>query len=267
MRYTGIQPQYFPRLHYFARALQTDIFVIRDDCQFVRKHKFPDGKNGKSHQADTPIKQSTGLQYLSVPVRHEGFKPIAETQISYDFDWRESHLKTLGFLHARCPFYKNVYRGLQLILGEKFDALSDLNCATIIWGILYLLGEKVFTMDRLTVAYLNAKLARGAFRLKKVQLATASQVIKKFANMDPNEKIVAMIKEVGANEDFCGGTAHTAYMQEDLFAKNGIRVTVQDWKCRPYNQLFPKIGFLPNLSIIDLLMNVPLDEAIQVIKG
>ena len=86
--------------------------------------------------------------------------------------------------------------------------------------------------------------------------------------MNPNEKIIALCKEVGATEDYCGGTGATAYMDSELYKKNGIKITVQDWKCREYPQLFTKQqDFIPNLSIIDLLMNVSTEEAVKVIKG
>ncbi|MEK7165850.1 MAG: WbqC family protein, partial [Patescibacteria group bacterium] len=65
---------------------------------------------------------------------------------------------------------------------------------------------------------------------------------------------------------YCGGTAVAAYMDEELFQKNGISVTVQDWKCRDYRQNFARIPFLPNLSIIDLLMNVSYKEALGILN-
>src|SRR3989344_745861 len=95
VRYSGIQPQYFPRLHYFARILATDIFVIRNDAQYVRKHKYPNGSIDKSYQAHSPIKQALGRQLLSVPTQHEGFAPLAATKIFYDQTWMQNHLKAL----------------------------------------------------------------------------------------------------------------------------------------------------------------------------
>ena len=59
-----------------------------------------------------------------------------------------------------------------------------------------------------------------------------------------------------------------AYMDRSLFEQHGIKITVQDWKCKEYPQLYKKQqGFIPNLSIIDLLMNVSVDEAVKIIKG
>src|SRR5690349_5274963 len=103
MRYTGYQPQYFPRLHYVARMMHTDVFFIRDDVQFVKNHTYPDGKRGKSYQAHSPIKQPTGIYYLSVPIKRNGIFSLANTAVSYDDNWTDIHLKTLRMAYARSP--------------------------------------------------------------------------------------------------------------------------------------------------------------------
>ena len=269
MRYTGLQPQYFPRLHYFARILNTDIFVIRDDVQFVRKHKYPDGKTDKSYQADTPIKQSTGVQLLSVPVKHVGeYTSIAKTAISYDADWVGSHLKTVGFVFAKLTNFSTLFSSLTQLLQSKYQRLSDLTSATIFWGILILLGENV-TPQKLTLDYINLLLKKQRrFRLKQIQMATETEVVKQFTTESANEKILALIKSIGANEDYCGGTAVAAYLDKGIFARNGITINVQNWRCQQYPQLFMRQqGFIPNLSIIDLLMNVSAMEAAAILKG
>ncbi|HEX7456639.1 MAG TPA: WbqC family protein [Candidatus Nanoarchaeia archaeon] len=269
MRYSAIQPQYFPRLHYFARILNADIFMIRDDVQFVRKHKYPNGKTDKSYQADTPIKQSFGTYLLSVPTRHEGKNSLAKTKISYDQPWLEKHQKTLQFVHGKSLNFHRLHQEINELLSARYENLADLNNATIFWGILRLLEEPKITTGKLSIDFLNSKLKnQRLFRLKEIKKASDSKALKASKNLGPNEKIIALCKEIGANEDYCGGTAHTAYMDPALFRKNGIKLTVQDWKCRQYPQLFTKqVGFIPNLSIIDLLMNVPKDEAVKIIKG
>lgn len=266
MRYTGIQPQYFPRLHYFARILAADIYMVRDDAQFVRKHKYPDGRVDKSYQAHTIIKQATGVQFLSLPTKHLGFMPIARTIIPYDGDWVDVHLKSIHVNYRKAKNFDRLYSEVENILNQKYETLADLDIAIIFWGILHLLGEEKVTPDMLFSESIEKKLERQKkFRLGKIRRASLSSAISD--KMSANEKIVALIDEVGANEDYCGGTAAQAYMDEDLFAKNGINVVVQDWKCREYLQLFAKLGFIPNLSIIDLLMNVPWDEAVEIIQG
>lgn len=269
MRYSGIQPQYFPRLHYFARILDADIFMIRDEAQFLRKHKYPDGKNGKSYQADTPIKFASGPQFLSVPVKHsaEGLLPIYKTEISYDFPWVEEQIATINLFYARAKNFSKTFPHIELILTQKYKYISELNIASILWGILFLL-EKEITTKTLTLAYVNEVLKnQSTFRLKEIRLSSESKSIAKFNEMNANEKIVALIKEVEANEDYCGGTSVAAYVDHSLFKKNAITMVVQDWNCKEYPQLFMRQqGFIPNLSIVDLLCNVSPDEACSILS-
>ncbi len=145
MRYSGIQPQYFPRLHYFARILNADIFMIRDDAQFVRKHKYPNGRNDKSYQAHTPIKQSYGVQLLSIPMQHseERFSPISDTKLHYDLPWAKDHLFALKIAYSKSKNFKIIFPKIEELLQITYDTLSDLNNATIYWGILTLLEKKI----------------------------------------------------------------------------------------------------------------------------
>lgn len=270
MRYSGIQPQYFPRLHYFARILNADIFMLRDETQFLKKHKYPDGKNGKSYQAHTPIKLSTGLHFLSVPVKHSTgvFLPIYKTEISYDFPWVENQLSTIKIAYARARNFSKTFPQIEQILTQKYKYISELNIASTLWGILLLLGKEINT-NTLTLSYVNEALKnQSIFRLKEIRLSSASKSAAKFKEMNANEKIVALIKEIGANEDYCGGTSVAAYVDHSLFKENDITMVVQDWKCKTYSQLFNRqLGFISNLSILDLLLNVDSKEAISILIG
>ncbi len=267
MRYTGIQPQYFPRLHYFARILSADIFMIRDDAQFLRKHLYPDGKMGKSYQAHTSIKQSFGIQYLHVPTKHGGFKPIFEKKISYQEDWMNAHVKTLQISYGRASQYKQLIAEIHDLLFRTYATIAELNIATILWGVLHLLNDEV-KKEKLTLKYVNSRLKTATkIRLKEIKLASQTKTGSD-SSIKKNEKIIALCKEVGATEDYCGQTAVDAYMEKKLYKKNGIKITIQNWECKEYLQLFVKQqGFIPNLSIIDLLMNVACSQANKIIQG
>jgi hypothetical protein len=269
MRYTGLQPQYFPRLHYFARILHADIFMIRDDVQFVKKHAYPDGKTGKSYQADTPIKSANNTQLLAIPTKHDGFQSIKETKISYEVDWVESHLKTLQINYAKAVSFSTIFPQIELLLMKKYAFLAQLNISTLLWGILLLLGETSVPLEALTIAAVNIKLKKqNLFPLKEIRLGSESTALT-HPSLDRTEKIFALMKEVGANEDYCGGTALSAYMDVEAFKKQGITVTIQEWNSLPYQQLFTKQqGFVGNLSILDLLLNEQPEQWAKVItKG
>lgn len=269
MRYSGLQPQYFPRLHYMARILNADIYMARDEVQFVTKHKYPGDRVDKSYQAHTPIKHSFGRFLLGVPTKHSGYSAIINTEIAYQNKWHQDHLKALQFAYAKAVNFKKLYPQIESLLNRKYQNLADLNLTTIYWGILHLTYEGSVDMDKLSLDLVNRKLKKQKeFRLKNIIRASQTKAYQNFNTLGPNEKILALCQEVGATEDFCGGTAMAAYVDHDIFEKNGIKIIVQDWKGKEYPQQFTKHhGFIPNLSIIDLLMNVPLKEAQGIISG
>lgn len=267
MRYSGIQPQYFPRLHYFARALATDTFVLRDEVQFVIRHKYPDGKNGPSYQAHCPIAASSGTYLLTVPTTHQGLLPINKTLVSYNHSWVHKHLKTLEVNYSRSTNFSKIQPDIKWILNEKPQFLSELNIQTFLWGINILLDSPL-SLAQLSIDNINKILkSNRQFRLRKILPASSIKQLKD-KNLSANEKILTIIKTIGADEDYTGGTAAQAYMNHDLFEKRGVKVIIQDWKCQTYPQLFAKkLGFIANLSIIDLLMNVSLKQAVDIING
>lgn len=268
-RYSGIQPQYFPRLHYFARIMNADVFAVRDDAQFVRHHKYPDGTNGFSYQAHSPIKSSMGVYNLVIPIVHEGLTPLFKTHTSDREKWVSSHVQTIKSIYGKSQNFEIVYPQIKSIIEDKHQSLLGLNLKSIMWGVLSILGEKEITKEKLNLKYVNKKLAQiHLFRLKEIKLATTLNCFKNFKSQTANEKILSIIKELKATEDYCGGTAISAYVEESLFTDNDITITVQDWKCQKYPQLFDeKLGFIPNLSIIDLLMNVDHKRVVKIING
>jgi hypothetical protein len=269
MRYTGIQPQYFPRLHYFARIVNTDIFVLRDDAQFVAKHKFPDGKTRKSFQAHTPIKTTSGEYVLTVPIKHGGKLPIAQTEVDYDREWVKDHLKTIMFAYKQALNFDQLFPQIEALLGHQYPTLHALNTATIFWALCWLLEEKfVFDTDEVRLlGHIQEILKKqGRFRLHNISYASSLAQKGGFPHLLKNEKILALLQSTGATEDYCGGTAMQAYMNSDFLKKQGIAVVVQDWKCNEYLQLFSaRHPFLVNLSIIDLLMNVSPQKAREIL--
>lgn len=267
MRYSGLQPQYFPRLHYFARILNADIYVVRDDAQFVSRHKYPDGSKGPSYQVHTPIKQPSGVSLLTVPIVHAGLQPIKDTEVAYGDKWVKNHLTAIQNNYGKASQFKTLMPEIQELLEAQFKTVADLNIATFAWGMLHLLGEDTVTKKMLTIPTVLEKLAKQKeFRLTKIVFGST---LKGFTNpeLNTNDKIIAAIKEVGADEDYCGGTAQNAYMDMDEFERQGITIVIQDWKAIEYPQLFTKQqSFLKDLSIIDLLMNTSPKEAIRIIK-
>lgn len=269
MRLSDIQPQFFPRLHYFARMLASDIFVLRDDVQFVRNHKYPDGKRGVSYQAHTPIKTPEGIHLLPVSIKKGGLLAINETQVSYDQPWTQKQINILKNHYGKSSNAEQVISEIELLLGQQFFTVGELNIATICWGLSRLLGLEQATDECFTLDYVNNLLKeRDSCSLQRIVLG--SEYIDKESDQSStaSERIVALCKEFEADEYLGGGTALEAYVETELFENNGIKLSIQEWNCPTYPQQHDeKIGFIANLSVIDMLMNVTTESTIPFLMG
>lgn len=270
MRLAGYQPQFFPRLHYINRVLDSDIFEVSDYVQFVKKHAFPmrDGsmKRGVSYQAHTPIKLSNGEFLLVVPTRDD-ILPINKTKIVYNHNWQEKMLKSLEIAYRKSPNFTKFFPELDEIINENYDNLADFTMKTTLWGIARTVTDDQIdfkTFDCRTAEDLLQK-AGNPFRLKTIFLASESPV-KAPEKGKTNEWLVKLCKYAKANEYIYGGTSHSAYMDLEKLEKEGIKSVLQNWNCKEYPQQYMKIGFLPNLSIIDLIMNTDLKTRQKILR-
>lgn len=272
MRLSGYQPQYFPRLHYFARALDSDIFEISDYLQFVRKHAYqlPDGsgKRGKSYQAHTPIKLHQGTTYLSIPTKQKGLFPINQIEIDYHQNWVSKHVKSIETGYSRAKNFKKIFPEVESILETKYKNLAQLNVLTILWGVATILGEKNVRLENLSVDKINRQLKqKHPFRLKKIVLMSETDITPPSKEKGANDWIIELCQKFGVNEYYYGGTAASAYMDFTRFKQAKIKLIEQDWKGLQYSQQLPKLGFIPNLSIIDLLINEGGERIKSVLQG
>lgn len=264
MRFSGHQPQYFPRLHYYARMLDSDIFEFSDYLQFVPKHAFPtkDGgwKRDKSHQAHTPIKLPSGTHYLTVPT-YKGLHAINQTRINYDHAWVKDHLGSISSAYGRAAEYERMFPQVQEILSRKYANLAELNIKSTVWGLIRILGNTTLTVEECTLEEANNILeSESQFRLQQLVIISHTSVNPPDDEKDATSWIIEMGQYFKAGEYFHGGTSAAAYLDEKKVEKAGIDMCQQNWIPPSYTQQFMKLGFLPNLSIIDLLMNVPVLE-------
>lgn len=261
------QPRYFPQLHYFNRLLSSDIFVILGSAQYTKSlvHFSEDGGHRyPSYQTDTPIKLPDGEYLLTVPVKHDGRLPINQTAIDYSHRWVHKHLATLRHAYGRADCSGLILPQVSELLVGNYESLAQLNTATIIWSFAHLLG---LNLASLTLDNLNQRLAAtDDVRLKKVVTDQQTGVFRPAGEKKGTEWTAAICQALGVTEYYHGGTAQTGYMEIDHYRQLGIKPVVQNWRCPNYSQQFSdKIGFKPNLSIIDLLMNVGTKQALQIL--
>jgi len=160
-------------------------------------------------------------------------------------------LATIQQSYQKAQFFGEVYPKLEKLLTKKYPNLAELNIATTIWVISTLLGYEP-TPKKLS--------ENKEVRLKKIY--RDSEIGVKADGSKGSQWVADLCKSVGADEQIHGETSKVGYMDTNLLKKQCIKSIVQDWKAGEYPQLYSKMnGFIPNLSIIDLLMNVSVEEA------
>lgn len=266
-RLVSYQPQYFPRLHYFARILNADVFSIADDVQFVRKHAYhkSDGSNpiGPSYQAHTPIKSAAGLLMLDFPTKHSGNQGIHETLLGFAKPVeRTKHLRIIAEQYRKAPQFSRVYPTLEEFWHHEYATVAELNIASIAWGLSHL-----FELSKHDAADVLNALPHHDFRLSDIVRSSESGVpaSDKSSGRDANDWLIDLCEKYGAKEYYFGATGAGAYMDFSKFERAGIALKEQDWKLTPYPQLGAE--FVGNLSIIDLLMNVTLRDAREILSS
>jgi len=210
------QSNYIPWKGYFDSINMADEFVLYDDMQYTRR----DWRNRNQ------IKTKDGLKWLSIPVEVKGkyFQKINETKVS-ESDWGEKHWNTILHNYSKAKFfneYKTIFEELYLNSKEEFLSKINYNFIKAICDILDIRTEMKWSSE---------------FNLLE----------------EKTERLVDICKNEGAT-DYYSGPAAKAYMNEELFEKENIKIHYFDYSGYPeYTQLHG--DFTHAVSILDLIFN------------
>jgi hypothetical protein len=211
-----IQSNYIPWKGYFDIINDVDEFVLYDEAQYTRR----DWRNRNR------IKTAHGLIWLTIPVEVRGkyLQKIDEAQIA-DPSWNRRHWATLIHSYGGAPHFRD-YRDLleQLYLGAECRLLSEINHR-------FLLAICELLNIRTEITWSTQYRAEG----------------------NKTERLISICKQAGAME-YVSGPAASGYIDEALFAREGIALRYADYSGYPeYHQLFPP--FEHRVSVIDLILN------------
>jgi len=214
------QPLYIPWQPYFAKIARSDVFVFLDDVQYPRSKGFFN-RNA--------IKGPQGPLFLTVPVKGRADMPsVREIAVDSSCNWQQKHWKTISLNYAKAPHFKAARQTIEAIyVGRSWERLCDV----------------------------NVELIRRVAELMGIQTRFVfSSELGLPRDEGMKERLIAILKAVGADQYLTGkGAGSLRYMDEEEFAKNGVRVLWHEYRQSPYTQLWGP--FLPDMSIIDLLFN------------
>lgn len=236
VRLAGIQPGYLPWLGYFDQMRRVDVFVVADEMQF--------SSSGWSHR--NRVRGPDGAHWLTLPARPSYGQAIHEVALDPTVPWPERHLETLRHFYARSPFAAELLAALSDVLDARARRLVD---ATV--PVMRFLADRLGIATPLVISS-EAGLER-AYR-------------ERFPDQPgPTERIVAFMQALGATE-LLEGESGQSYLDLDLCAAHGIRVTFQRYAHPLYAQLHAP-PFVSHLSALDLLLSCGEHEARRVLAS
>jgi hypothetical protein len=217
MRVAVLQPSYLPWLGYLDQIARADAFVFYDDVQY--------DKHGWRNRNRIRVPGVRGWAWLTVPVRLErSFPSLLEVRADPRVPWRRKHRATLQTSYARAPHLDLLDRYFAALFEGAEESLVEIAIRSV-EAFMGLLGIP-------TPLYRSSALGVGG---------------------DRNERLLNICRYFGASQ-YLSGAAARAYLDVELFARNGVAVEWQDYVHPIYRQ--PYEPFVSHLSALDAVLCV-----------
>jgi len=220
------QPNFLPYLGFFDKMISSDIFVIRDEVQFVER----DYHHRNRIRIQSPVDAEPQCRWVRVPVAKEE-KELKDIRIRNDVKdknvpWNLCMLRQIRSNYEKAPCFSTYFSDLDLILRARSERLIDLNMAIIDW-------------------------LKGCFAVD-TEIVYARQLGYRKTG-DPTRDLVEISRAVDADV-YLSGSGGRAYLDRIPFDASGIELRFQSFEHPVYEQRYA--GFIPNLAAIDALFNV-----------
>lgn len=180
------QPDFLPWIGFFQKLKKSDIFVVLDDVQFIRRGWINRDK----------ILINNKVSWLTVPVKSKGKyqELIKNIMIDYSNNWVDEFSKTIYHNYHKHPYYEK--HGLKIIeiMQKKQKYLIDLNMELIDYVSSY-------------------------YEIRRKIIFSSSLKLKE----KRGEKILEILKLLNANQ-YITGIGSKNYLDEKNFEKKNIKV-------------------------------------------
>jgi len=225
-----MQPYAFPYFGYFCLIESSNEIVFYDDVNFI--------KRGWINRNNLLLNNKTFLFQIPLSAVSQN-KMINEIEILNDEKWKNNLLKTINQCYSKAPFYSEVYPILSEFILSSKGKISN-----------FAIGSINIVYDYLGLSF-NYKLS--------------SECSPKTKGQEKSSRLANITKQLGYKNYINVSSGSELYTKED-FKNMGVDLYFNIPKITSYEQ-FSKNNFVPYLSIIDILMFVPKNQIIQMIRN
>lgn len=218
MKLGSMQPYFFPYLGHFDVINCVDRWIVFDIAQNIRR--------GWVHR-NRILHPVRGWQYIIVPRRkHPRETMIKDVRIANEQDWKQRIVGQLQHYKKKAPYFRETVEFVQTCLAFEGDSLSRLNTAILC---------KV-------CAYLGIRFDYSVFSEMALELGPVKE---------PDDWALRMSQALGA-EEYVNSPGGVEIFDRQKYVREGIKLTIR--KMHAFEYACGTRTFIPNLSIIDVLM-------------
>lgn len=223
-RVSVMQPYIFPYLGYMQLIAASDHFVSYDDVNFIKQGWINRNRillNGEPHTFTIPCQGISSNVFIH--------------QIPVDYKRKEylAFLKTVEQSYKKAPYFDIVFPLIQDLWYERFDSVASLAMASLKLCCRYL--------DVNTVFHVSSEQFPGLTELYRA------------------DRLIHIVKEL-KGDTYLNLSGGKVLYDKSYFSEREIALKFHSMlPVSPYSQLLSN-QFHANLSIIDLMMNLPKEE-------
>jgi len=219
MKVAIMQPYLFPYIGYFQLLAAADLFVVYDDVHYIKKGWINRNRillNGAEHLFTLPCLNASQN------------KLINEVEV----DWASKEVRkmrlTMETAYRKAPFFEQVYPLVQRVLEGSGPATIAEVATQSIRAVCAYLGISTPLVVSSQRPYHNTHLSKGA-------------------------RLVDIVRQEGGDQ-YLNPIGGEALYTKEFFAQHGIALHFVKSLPIRYAQPVPDNGFVPWLSILDVLM-------------
>lgn len=215
-----MQPYFFPYIGYWQLINAVDEYVVYDDVSYI--------KGGWVNRNNILLNGQKHL--ITMPLEgSSSFKNINEIGVTKNAIAKRKILKTMETAYKKAPHYEEIMPIIESLIEEN-ESISMLNY------------HSIMEINR----YLGIP--------TKIHL---SSQIKKDISLKGQDKVIHINRVLGADTYYNAIGGRELY-DADVFRQNGLRLYFLEADVKNYRQFAGE--FVPNLSIIDVLMFNSIDS-------
>lgn len=178
-------------------------------------------KNGIQNR--NKLRNKNGEFWITIPVSGPMQEKINEKKCA-DERWKKKHFQSIIQSYSKCPYWEEHKEALNSLYINSTEFLNDINISFIKYFISQLdLKTEIFLSSQLNIEGSKSDL------------------------------VMNICKKLSATE-YIAGLGSKDYLDQDSFSRHSIKINFLESINPIYEQIHGK--FIPDLSLIDMLMNV-----------